>query len=221
MRVGTSMRTQIAAVGMILLLSVAVIAARQNGNDLYQQGLARETAGDIKGAIQIFERIVGDSASNRTLTAKALVQLGRWSDLLGQDQARKYYERVLREYADQGESASEARNRLAALDSSRPAGTLTARRVDVPLDRTSSLTPDGRFAAITDWTTGDLAVYDMSSGQTRRLMASPGWSPTGSWVEGGALSPDLKQVAYTYATHPGLDQRYQLRIMANQPHAPS
>lgn len=26
--------------------------ARQNGSDLYQQGLARETAGDIKGAIQ-------------------------------------------------------------------------------------------------------------------------------------------------------------------------
>ena len=65
----------------------------QNSNDLYQQGLARETAGDIKGAIQIFERIVRDFPSNRMLTAKALLQLGRWSELLNRIRARKYYER--------------------------------------------------------------------------------------------------------------------------------
>jgi hypothetical protein len=37
-------------------------------------GLARETAGDNKGAIQIFQRIVRDSSSNRAFTAKALLQ---------------------------------------------------------------------------------------------------------------------------------------------------
>lgn len=81
------MRSRIVAIGTLLLLSVAVTVAMQNGNDLYQQGLARETAGDIKGAIQIFERIVRDFSSNRPLTARALLQLGRWSELLGQDQA--------------------------------------------------------------------------------------------------------------------------------------
>ena len=73
---------------MLILLSAAAIAAMQNGNDLYQQSLARETAGDIKGAIQIFERIVRDFSSNRTLTAKALLQLGRWSELLGRIRRR-------------------------------------------------------------------------------------------------------------------------------------
>jgi hypothetical protein len=54
------MRIRIGAIGMLRLLSAAGLVA-QNGNDLYQQGLVRETAGDIKGAMQIFERIVRDS----------------------------------------------------------------------------------------------------------------------------------------------------------------
>jgi hypothetical protein len=78
------MRIRIVAIGMLLLVSAAATAV-QNGNDLYQQGLARETAGDIKGAIQIFERLVRDFSSNRPLTARALLQLGRWSELLAQD----------------------------------------------------------------------------------------------------------------------------------------
>src|SRR6186713_2960340 len=136
------MRTRIAAIGMFILLAVTVTEAMQNGNDLYQQGLARETAGDIRGAIQIFERIVRDFPSNRSLIARALLQLGHSSDLLGQDQ-RKYYDRVIREFADQAEAAAEARKRLAALDASRPTA-VTARRVNAPAHPTSSITADGR-----------------------------------------------------------------------------
>src|SRR5215468_1188947 len=112
------MRTRLVAIGMLLLLTIAVTAAMQNGNDLYQQGLARETAGDIKGAIQIFERIVRDFSSNRALTARALLQLGRWSDLVEQGQSRRYYERLIREFADQKDQAelvALARAGLAAL----------------------------------------------------------------------------------------------------------
>ena len=125
------MRIRIVAIGMLLLLSAALTAAVQNGNDLYQQGLARETAGDIKGGIQIFERIVRDFSSNRTLAARALVQLGRWSDVLGQDQARKYYERVTREFADQKDAAAEARARLDVLTKVAAPGASPARRLAV------------------------------------------------------------------------------------------
>jgi Tol biopolymer transport system component len=209
---------RLVTLGTLILLAAAVITAGQNGNDLYQQGLARETAGDIKGAIQVFERIVRDFSSNRALTARALLQLGRWSDLLGEDQARKHYERVIREYGDQTDAAAEARNRLAALDSGRPGAGLTTRRVNMPRDDSFSITADGRLAAIVDWTTADLAVYDMSTGQTRRLLANTS-SFSGGWPEGPLLSPDLRQVAYSWSTQPGRDQRYQLRVMPNQPGA--
>jgi Tol biopolymer transport system component len=212
---GGRMRKRIVAIGM-LLLSAAALAAMQNGNDLYQQGLARETAGDIKGAIQIFERIVRDFSSNRALTARALLQLGQSSDLLGQDQSRKYYERVIREFADQTEAAAEARKRLTALDSGRPA-TVSARRINVPAHPTSSITRDGRLMAIVA-ERGNVAIYDMSTGQTRRLtdVANP-------WRQAYAeppvlLSPDLRQVTYLWFDIARL--RYQLRVMPNQPGAP-
>jgi hypothetical protein len=49
----------------------------QNGYDLFQQALLRERAeGSVDGAIQIYERIVRDFASNRPLVARTLVRLG-------------------------------------------------------------------------------------------------------------------------------------------------
>ena len=211
------MRTRIAAIGMFILLAVTVTEAMQNGNDLYQQGLARETAGDIKGAIQIFERIVRDFPSNRSLAARALLQLGHSSDLLGQDQARKYYDRVIREFADQAEAAAEARKRLAALDSGRPAA-VTARRVNAPAHPTSSITPDGRLMGITA-EGGDVAIFDISNGQTRRLtdVQNP-WR--GAYAEPPVLlSPDSRQVTYLWFDI--ARARYQLRVMPNQPGAQS
>jgi len=213
------MRIRIVAIGMLLLLSAAVTAAMQNGNDLYQQGLARETAGDIKGAIQIFERIVQNFSSNHALAAKALLRLGQSSDLLGQDQSRKYYDRVIREFSDQTEAVAEARKRLAAFDSARPSS-ISARRINMPSDLGFSISADARLAAITDWDSGDLAIYDMSTGQTRRLMAKPGtWTPDSyDYAENPLLSPDSRQVVYAWFD--GNVGHYHLRTMLNQPGAP-
>src|SRR5215510_10357092 len=184
------MRIRILAIGMLLLLTVSATTAMQNGNDLYQQGLARETAGDIKGAIQIFERIVRDFSSNRTLTARALLQLGQWSDLLGQDQARKYYERVVREYGDQAAVVAEAKKRL----NDKPS---TPFEIKTPYTNdlwSFALSPDGRnlvFVATVNGKTS-LWLHDLSSGKqapipgteseryrTPTSGANPFWSPDG------------------------------------------
>src|SRR5688572_7765640 len=200
------MRMRIIAIGILLLLSAALTAAVQNGNDLYQQGLARETAGDIKGAIQIFERIVRDYSSNRTLTAKALVQLGRWSDLLGQDQARKYYERVTQEFAGQKEAAAEARARLEVLTKVDAPGASAARRLVVDWAdwkrRTGGahtrLTRDGRHVLRYDGEQRAFELLDVGTGDVRRL-TSDGPDPAEVMGSGGItrseLSPDGRRVA--------------------------
>src|SRR5438876_9051159 len=101
---------------MVLLLFAATTLTAQNGSDLFQQALVRQTAnGDIQGAIQIYERIVRDFASNRPLVARTLVQLGKCYESLGQAKARDYYEQTLSKYADQPDMVTEARNRLAAI----------------------------------------------------------------------------------------------------------
>jgi Tol biopolymer transport system component len=198
------MRIRILAVS-IVVLSAVVRTAGQNGSDLYQQGLARETAGDIKGAVQIFERIVRDSSSNRTLTARALVKLGEWSDLLGQD-ARSYYERVVREFADQpGEAdlVAQAKSRLTALVRT-PAGAavgMTVRPLPEVSDQTTPLavSPDGAKAIVWDFSKGqNIALYDFSKKQTR-LLTDIDWVPGLIWF--AVWSPDTRRVAYTFARY--------------------
>ena len=129
----------IVAIAMLALSTTVVIVA-QSGNDLYQQGLAREAAGDMPGAIQIFERVVRDFPANRVLTARALLKLGEWSDLLGREQARSYYERVAREYGDQAAVAAEAKTWL----SSRRSGPLEIPITNIIDWFNFALSPDGR-----------------------------------------------------------------------------
>ena len=109
------MRTVMVIRGLLVLLYAVALAAQQNGNDLFQQGLAKErVAGDCDGAIQIYEHVVRDFASDKPLAAKALIQLGGCYEKLGLSQAQNAYEQVINKYRDQFEMADKARERLAA-----------------------------------------------------------------------------------------------------------
>jgi hypothetical protein len=79
--------------------------------------------GDLKGAIAIDERILGLPGVPRTVAARALLHLGECHEKLGHAEARKAYERLVREFADQEEEVGRARARLAALgEPARPCG---------------------------------------------------------------------------------------------------
>jgi Tol biopolymer transport system component len=207
------MRTRIVAIGILLLLSAALMAGMQSGNDLYQQGLARETAGDIKGAIQIFERIARDFSSNRALTARALLQLGRWSELVGQDQAAKYYDRLIREFADQPEQAdlvAQAKTRLTALVRTPAGAGMTVQALPEVSNETTPLTvsPDGTRAIVWDFSTGqNIALYDFSKKQTR-VLTDIDWPVGLVWF--AVWSPDTRRVAYTFARYGPLES--ELRV---------
>jgi tetratricopeptide (TPR) repeat protein len=194
------MRIRVVTLATLVVLSVAVVRA-QNGNDLYQQGLARETAGDLKGAVQIFERIVRDFSSNRTLAARALVRLGEWSSLLGQDQARTYYERVIREFADQKEAATEARTRLDALPKTASAAASPARRLAVDWmerfrkgESYAPLAPDGRHLLQYHEQQRAFEEIDIDTNGVRQL-TSDGPDPAEARPWGGMLSKDGRKLA--------------------------
>jgi tetratricopeptide (TPR) repeat protein len=195
------MRIRVVTLATLVVLSVAVVRA-QNGNDLYQQGLARETAGDLKGAVQIFERIVRDFSSNRTLAARALVRLGEWSSLLGQDQARTYYERVIREFADQKEAATEARARLDALPKAAAPAASPARRLAVDwMERYRTgqpgyepLAPDGRHLLRYNEKQRAFEEIEIVTNGVQQL-TSDGPNPTEAYPWGGLLSKDRRKLA--------------------------
>jgi len=91
-----------------------------------QAAINKETVeGDLKGAIEQYKKIA--QSSDRAVAAKALVRMGQCYEKLGDAEASKAYERVLREFADQKEAVEQARTHLAAKGRSETG--MVARRV--------------------------------------------------------------------------------------------
>lgn len=194
------------ALALLLALSPAAEAraqtGAQTGAQLLEQGLRKEQVdGDVRGAIAIYQNILARHTTDRALAAKALVRLGAAYEKLGQSEARTAYQRIIRDYADQTPQADVARARLAALDNRVAAQTgreSSLRRVwSGPLvDILGAPTQDGKVLSFVDWTTGDLAVHDLSTGENRRLTNKGPWSQSPAFALFSVPSPNGKLVAY-------------------------
>ena len=158
--------------------------------------------GDLKAAVDQYKNILARPGVGRTVAAKALLEMGQCYEKLGQAEARTAYEQLLRQYGDQAEQVQAARARLAALTGtpSRTAGTeMTIRRVwsGPGVDSSGSPSPDGRYLSIMDQdSSGDLAIWDIGSGQKRRLTNKD--RSTAEMVLASKWSPDGKMIAYVW-----------------------
>ena len=222
----TMIRTALLAAALIVLGGVPGLT--QSGQDLFQQALVKEQAdGDLRAAIAIYQRIVRDFAGDRTLAAKALVQMGQCHEKLGSQEARKAYEQVLKDYADQKEAAGYARTRLAAMrrPSAEPAEpTIQARRVlsgriDEGIDFSGGPTPDGRSLVSMDQTGMNVAIRDLQTGATRLITnrGSDRASVEKGYMGGSEIvSPDGRRVAYAWqrlASPEQLPKMMELRVV--------
>ena len=196
------MKTLITAVFTISLLTIGVgAAAAQSGYDLFQQALVKERAdGNLAEAIQLYRRIVRDFAADRALAARALVQMGRSYERLGDPEAHDAYERVVRDYADQAEQVAEAQARLAALLQVRQ-GPLVRRVWEGPelFESVNALSPDGRHMTYVDWDTGNLAIIDLTTGDKRPLTNKSSWAESSASALYSTVSPGGHRVAYSWS----------------------
>jgi len=163
---------RIAWVGAALL--AALLAAGQRADPaevLLKTAMHKELVdGDLKAAIAQYQKALARAGTNRAVAAKALLGMGQCHEKLGEAEARKAYERLVREYADQVEAVAQARTRLVELGRLAHPSAVTLRRVWVGQgsDASGGISPDGRYLSFTDWETGDLAVRDLATGQNRR-----------------------------------------------------
>jgi len=126
----------------------------QNAHDLFQKALVAErTQGDLDQAIQLYKQIIVNHADDRTLAAKALLQMGGCYEKLGNTEAQKAYGRIVEEYADQTATMAQARTRLAALissvDNDKPLQPkFTKIKIPTNLPQFVALSPDGKNLAL-------------------------------------------------------------------------
>lgn len=208
----------ILAVVISLIALIAGVTLAQNGQDLFQKALVKERAeGNLQEAIGIYKQVVRESGRDRALAAKALVQIGQCYEKLGNAEAQKAYQQVVRDYADQAEQVEQARARLAALKSGAAApgreSTLTIRRVP-NLDMYAKPSPDGKYLAYTDYKTGNLALLEVATGTTRLLTNDGSWGDVDQYAEFSAWSRDSKRIAFEWSVDSAKESRSELRVVS-------
>ncbi|MDH3289764.1 MAG: hypothetical protein OEO20_14385 [Gemmatimonadota bacterium] len=66
------------------------------------------------------------------------------------------------------------------------------------VDLTGSPSPDGTFLSFVDWTTGDLALRDLTKGESRHLTNKGPWSESEELALFSVVSRDGQHIAYTW-----------------------
>ena len=176
--------------------------------------------GNLDAAIKQYKEIIFRYSTNRAVVAKALVQMGQCYDKLGDAEARKAYERVVRDFGDQKDAVAEARKHLRTKGGSAENG-IVARLVEENNDGRygPAISRDGHYIASARCCEPDterqVRVHDLTSGEVRRLVAG---DPREEKFDSALISPDGKQVAYGRAPLPkGLHEVYVVGIDGSAP----
>jgi Tol biopolymer transport system component len=212
------MKTTSVLSGIVVAVLLACLQAApddKKADVLLQAAMAKETVqGDLKGAMDLYRKALKEAGANRQLAAKALLHLAQCYEKQGDAEARKLYERVVRDFGDQKDPAETARTRLAALGRAgaigQPSG-ITLRKVWA-LDHgwlQGSPSPDGRYHSFLDFDTGDLALRDLVTGQNRRITNKGSWKDSKECAEASVISGDGKQIAYAWYNK---EKFYELRV---------
>ncbi|MEX0893614.1 MAG: hypothetical protein WEB88_15715 [Gemmatimonadota bacterium] len=99
---------------------------------------------------------------------------------------------------------------IAAADTDAP----PPRRVWAAAGDYANPSPDGRLVTFVDWSTGDVAVHDIGTAESRRITDKGAWTQNGSWAEYPVFSPDGSRVVYSYGNVlTGSPFRYELRYV--------
>ena len=181
-----------------------------------QAAIKAETIdGDLKAAIEMYRKLA--DGADRAVAAQALARMGQCYERLGASQtaeARKAYERLVRDFGDQSPYASQARARLAAMGqasasaSREPVARLFWAKQNGSLpnpepDGGGVPSPDGRFLVYTGGEAFDLYIYEVATGTSRRITSSKGCGalpsqPCEMSLYSTVWSPDGSRIAFAW-----------------------
>jgi Tol biopolymer transport system component len=184
---------QMAAAFAALSMVSITLAAEIKAEVALRAAMEQETVkGDLKGAIEQYKKILGAYPQERSVAARALLHIGDCYEKLGQSDAQKAYERLLRDYPEQKEAAA-ARTKLAGPAKSAGDGVIQ-RSLKVGLGASPGFfgpSPDGRYLAFNIY--GNLALHDLVSGGERDITHESPWQAYNDYP---VFTPDSKRIVY-------------------------
>ena len=169
-----------------------------------------EVEGDCKGAIAIYQTVVDKyAATDKGAASTALLRMAECYQLLGDAQAKRIYERIVRDFSSERDAVAIARTRLGGTTGTARSSGMAARqiRTDPKVDVVEAVTRDGHALVFPDWQTGNLVLHDITTG-TDRDLTNTGKMPS-TFAEEIAITPDDTKVAYTWSEA----GRFQLRTL--------
>ena len=197
--------TRIMFAAMVAILVGAIVSAdEKKAQVMFQAAVAKETLhGDLTGAIAMFENVVSEAGVSRGLAAQALLRMAECHQKLGNAEARRIYERIVREFPERKEEVALANARLggtAAVASARgDRAVWTGKAVDL----FGTVSPDGRYLTYVDWGgAGNVVLRDLTAGTDRPLTGNVSYGQFGQGMF-SAISKDGKQVAYAWVNNAG------------------
>ena len=200
--------------GLLVVLALASIGAADDkkATVLLQAAQAREAIqGDLKGAIALYQDVVNEAGGNRAIAARALVRMAECYQKLGDAEARKIFERVVKDYSDQKDAVTIARARLGGRSLSASTKIDRAVWTGPRVNYYGTVSSDGRLLSY--WVSdGNLALHDFATG-TDRTLTDKGYATGEFAADFSTVSRDGKHVAYTWW---GDKKRYELRVVDTQ-----
>lgn len=172
----------------------------QNSEKLFSQGMMKEEgAGNLKEAIDTYNMIVNNVSANRTLRAKALLQVGICYEKLGNQKARNSYRKLIAEFADQSDIVAIGKEKLIGLKQSNTKAKkegIIASQIWSPAKDTYGVSPDGRYLNYIDWNNISLNLKDIKKGTSKVISKVGTWKTPIQFPDNSIWSPDGKQLAY-------------------------
>jgi Tol biopolymer transport system component len=196
------MKRLLVVAAMALAIGGVHAGAQQNRSSIERRFASAEhkanVEGDLKAAIEEYKQIVAAAGSDRSAAARALLRMAEAYQRLGDTEARRIYERLVRDYQDQSDAVSEARARLSPIENAKVATLRTERVLELgrPHDRIS---PDERVIARPNSETGNLELVDVRTG-IARAVTSDGTNkdPGHLFPLASTFSRDGRQIAYQW-----------------------
>jgi len=209
------MRARLTCLALAVVAAVAFVSADQSdgARTLMEAARKKEVVdGDLKGAIQQYQAIAEKYKSERAVVADALVRMAECYQKLGNGEARKIYERLVRDFGDQKDAVTLARARLGSKES-----VVAASKGDRSVwsgpdaDGFGTISQDGRFLTYTDWRHGgQLVLRNLETGADRPITDTAQGS-----TQFSVMSKDGKEVVYQWYAR-AANSPAQLRVSSLQ-----